>query len=112
MAVEVNVPILATERMRKAYGYIDDDIAVITRPAAMTEMQALKALRTGSADFFYDAVAKYTGSAEVSRMQALHAAVDRMLQTPWTRDVMDFARYKATLWSKNRAVVERMLRDL
>ncbi|EIN05497.1 hypothetical protein PUNSTDRAFT_46854 [Punctularia strigosozonata HHB-11173 SS5] len=38
LAVELNVPILATRRMRQAYTYIDDDRAVITRPSGIREL--------------------------------------------------------------------------
>ena len=44
LATELAVPLLVTERLRRTYGYIDDVRAVVTRPAAMSEVQALKAL--------------------------------------------------------------------
>ena len=44
--------VMVTERMRMAYGYIDDDRVVVTRPAAMREVLALKALRTKDGSSF------------------------------------------------------------
>ncbi|KAL6297970.1 hypothetical protein BKA93DRAFT_745058 [Sparassis latifolia] len=110
MAAELNVPILATQRMRKAYGYIDDDTAVVTRPAAMREVQALKALRTGNTSFFLDSQAIRSGRSG-SAMQRLKAATEKMVQSPWTRDKKSFARFKNVIWSRNQAFVERLLRD-
>ena len=46
LAAELSVPLLATARIRRTYGYIDDPRATVTRPAAMSEVQALRALRT------------------------------------------------------------------
>ena len=40
---------LVTSRTRHTYGFIDDDRIVVTRPAMMSEVQALRALRTGDA---------------------------------------------------------------
>jgi hypothetical protein len=46
------VPILGVRELREAYTHIDDEKITITRPAAMSEMQAIKALRTGDASSF------------------------------------------------------------
>ena len=52
LATELDVPMLVTNRTRRTYEFIDDDRIVVTRPAAMSEVQALKALRTGDASSF------------------------------------------------------------
>ncbi|KAJ7903301.1 hypothetical protein B0H14DRAFT_3421539 [Mycena olivaceomarginata] len=51
MAVECNVPILVPERIKNLYTYVDDR-AVVTRPAAMREIEAVRALLTRGTSFF------------------------------------------------------------
>ncbi|TBU27700.1 hypothetical protein BD311DRAFT_664971 [Dichomitus squalens] len=82
LATELNVPLLATDRLRRTYGYIDDARAVITRPAAMSEVQALKALRTGNASSFLESDPAHTGLA-MGEVKGVRDAVDRMLMEGW-----------------------------
>ncbi|EKM59533.1 uncharacterized protein PHACADRAFT_250101 [Phanerochaete carnosa HHB-10118-sp] len=111
MAVELDVPILATRRMRKAYGYIDDDRAVVTRPAAMSEVQALLALRTGSLSYFLE----QDPDGVMGLFPPLRALVNdmrEMVNGGWVRDPADLRRYKERLWRNNEEVVERLLADM
>jgi len=48
----IQVPLLATQRLRKAYTYADDDRVTLTYPAVMAEIDAIKALRTRNASDF------------------------------------------------------------
>ena len=104
------MPILATRRMRKAYGYIDDDRAVITRPVAMSEVQALLALRMGDSRYFLEQNVD-SATAQFSAAQGLVNDVRQMLDRGWVRDSSDLRRYKEQLWRDNEDVVGRLLRD-
>lgn len=109
LAVELDIPILATRRMRKAYQYIDDDRVVVTRPSAMREVQALKALRTGSASFFLENDDSTGGS--VAQLKGLVDGVHEMLRMGWVRDRASVREYKEGVWRHNEGVVKRLLRD-
>lgn len=97
--------------MRQTYGYINDDRAVITRPAAMREVYAIKALRTGNASSFLDSDPAKSGF-RISMSAPLTAAVEEMVRSGWIRDQNLAARFNEDLWEKNRIVVDQMLRDL
>ncbi|KAL6300681.1 hypothetical protein BKA93DRAFT_739936 [Sparassis latifolia] len=101
-AVQLNIPMLVTNRTRRAYGYLDDPRAVITRPAAMHDVAALRALRTGDAAPFDDD----GGPARV------RAAVREMLAAGWVRPRAGFEAYKREVWRRNERVSERLVRDL
>ncbi|OBZ66784.1 GDP-mannose 4,6 dehydratase [Grifola frondosa] len=100
LAVELDVPLLATRRTREAYGYIDDDRAVITRPAAMPEVAALKALRTGDALSFLTPGPALTGETTLSTL-SVRAAVERMLRGGWLREKRVFEEFKSGIRQKN-----------
>ncbi|KAK0469566.1 uncharacterized protein EV420DRAFT_1633985 [Desarmillaria tabescens] len=103
MAVECNVPLLATDRMKKSYAYVNDDRVVITRPAAMGEIAAVKALRQGSAQDFL----------EQSNYNApIRDSVHRMMRRGWVRNREEVGAFKQSLWERNEGVVERLLGDL
>ncbi|KAI1788969.1 hypothetical protein LXA43DRAFT_974565 [Ganoderma leucocontextum] len=91
LATELNVPLLVTERLRRTYGYIDDARAVVTRPAAMSEVQALKALRTGNASAFLNSDPAGVGVA-MGEVQGVRKVVDRMLAEGWVRDRREILR--------------------
>lgn len=95
--------------MRKAYQYIDDDRVVVTRPSAMREVQALKALRTGSASFFFENDDSTGGS--VAQLKGLVDGVHEMLRMGWVRDRASVREYKEGVWRHNEGVVKRLLRD-
>lgn len=111
LATELNVPLLVTERLRQTYGYIDDARAVVTRPAAMTEVQALRALRTGNASAFLDSDPTHAG-VSMGAMHGVKEAVDRMLRDGWVRDREDWMDWREEVWERNQAVVDRILRDI
>ncbi|KAJ6458883.1 hypothetical protein DFH09DRAFT_1231861 [Mycena vulgaris] len=105
MAVECNVPILVTERIKRSYAYVSDDRAVVTRPAAMREVEALRALRTGDASYFLHR----TGIPWDS--PTAHAAA-MMMQLGWVRSEEESRSFKRDIWRANDRVVERLLRDM
>ncbi|KAJ7678981.1 hypothetical protein DFH06DRAFT_975171 [Mycena polygramma] len=105
MAAECNVPILVTERMKKSYTYVNDDRAVVTRPSAMREVEALRALRSGDASYFLNR----TGIPTDSRTAR---AAEAMLRLGWVRSQDESRAFKEGIWRANDRVVERLLRDL
>ncbi|KAJ7691577.1 hypothetical protein B0H17DRAFT_934873 [Mycena rosella] len=105
MAVECNVPILVTERIKEAYIYINDDRPAVTRPAAMREVEALRALRTNDARYFLNR----TG---IARDSPTARAAEDMLDLGWARSEDDFRSFKQDIWDANDRVAERLLRDM
>ncbi|KAJ3558614.1 hypothetical protein NM688_g815 [Phlebia brevispora] len=111
LATQLNVPILVTERMRRAYGYIDDDRVVVTRPAAMREVHALKTLRTGDMSSFLQSDPTSSGYS-MAKVRGAEEGVRAMFSKGWLREYDEVNRFKRELWHRNEEVVERMLRDL
>ena len=109
--MELNVPLLATTRLRHTYGYIDDDRVTVTRPAAMSEVQALRALRTRDVSAFLRADPAGVGRS-MGAHPRLRAAAERMVQAGWARDAHGWKEWKEDVWARNRAVVERIVRDV
>ncbi|KAJ7485665.1 hypothetical protein FB451DRAFT_1127892 [Mycena latifolia] len=105
MAVQCNVPILVTERIKQSYTYIADDRAVVTRPAAMREVEALRALRSGDPSYFLD-------RAGLGMDSPIALAAAAMMRRGWTRSKGDFQSFKQELWDANDRLVERLLRDM
>ncbi|KAJ6513047.1 hypothetical protein C8R45DRAFT_812313 [Mycena sanguinolenta] len=105
MAVECNVPLLVTERIRRTYTYVDDDRVVVTRPPAMREIEALRALRSGDASYFLNRVRIPLDSPTA------HAA-STLLRLGWMRSEEESRQVKQKIWHDNERVVERLLRDL
>ena len=97
--------------MRKAYGYIDDDRAVVTRPAALREVEALKVLRTGNATSFLDSVSASTGR-QMRDIRGLDKAIQRMLDVSWIRTHEELVQYKREIWHRNENLIERLIRGL
>ncbi len=104
----LQIPILATKRMRQAYGYIDDDRVVVTRPAAMREVQALKALRTRNSTHFLASDPAGDGR-KMADIPGLETAVQKMITQGWARQKEAVTQYKKELWENNGKVVERLL---
>ena len=102
---------LVTNRTRRTYGFIDDDRVVVTRPALMSEVQALRALRTGDAAPFLAAPVAGTGMA-AGDMPAVRAGVERMMREGWAKPAAGFEAWRAWMWARNREVAEKMLRDV
>ncbi|KAF7312498.1 hypothetical protein MIND_00263500 [Mycena indigotica] len=105
MAVECDVPILVTERIKKAYAYADDPRAVVTRPAAMREVEALRALRTGDVTHFLQ-------QTRISPESSTAQGAKRMVQQGWVRSAQESRSFKEGVWAANERVVERILHDL
>jgi hypothetical protein len=99
------VPLLVTERIKKTYTYVNDDRAVVTRPAAMREVEALRALRSRDASYFLHR----TGIPIDSPTG--HAA-EAMLRLGWVRSEEESRAFKQEIWRANDRVVERLLRDM
>ena len=97
--------------MRKAYGYIDDDRVVVTRPAAMREVAALKALRTKNGSSFLESDPLSSGHT-MSEVRGLPSMVTEMLEKGWFREKEAVEQFKRELWDSNESVIERLLRDV
>lgn len=96
MSLECDVPILVTHRMRASYTYADDDRVVVTRPAAMREIAAIKALRTRRVE------------DESPNLQTKEA-IQEMMNRGWTRSKREMQLFKEEIWMQNENVVQRIL---
>ncbi|KAG9224550.1 hypothetical protein CCMSSC00406_0002299 [Pleurotus cornucopiae] len=96
MSLECDVPILVTHRMRASYTYADDDRVVVTRPAAMREIAAIKALRTWKVE------------DESPNLQT-KKAIQEMMSRGWTRSKREMQLFKEEIWMRNENVVQRIL---
>ena len=96
--------------MRRSYQYADDDRVVVTRPAAMREIAAVKALRTGDTSFFLQANMPNMGNKMESNI-LIRDAVNNMMLHGWTRRKSDLEDFKRGLWRKNDRLADRILRD-
>lgn len=105
------VPILVTKRTRQAYVYADDDRAVVTRPAAMREILAVKALRTRSPEFFLESPMPNMPT-KLGGNKLLREAVEAMMHRGWTRTKAELEDFKTGLWKRNDALAEKLLRDI
>lgn len=102
MAVECNVPLLATTRMRQAYGYIDDERITITRPQALRDIPAIAAFRAGR----YSPV-----NATSMHVEEFIFDVDDMLRRGWRKTRDEIRTFKEQLWKQNWKAVSRILND-
>jgi hypothetical protein len=100
-------PILATTRIRHAYGYIDDDRVTITRPQALREMEAIYALRKQS--FHFTEFASRHNITHGAEVPELKAAVDAMLTQGWRRTPEGWDAFKKELWRRNREAARRVI---
>jgi hypothetical protein len=105
LTVVAQVPLLVTERIKAAYTYVNDDRAVVTRPAAMREVEALRALRSGDASFFLHRTGIPLDSPTAQ-------AAEGMMRLGWVRSDEEFQSFKQDIWKANERVVERILRDV
>jgi hypothetical protein len=97
--------------MRSLYGWIDDDRIVVTRPAVMSEITAIRTLRTGDSSSFWQEIHD-SDFRQLESSRPLRAAVDNMIREGWRRTRADFDPVKQNIWEANNYVVERLLRDL
>lgn len=102
---------MVTQRIRQAYEYIDDDRVVVTRPSAMREIEAIKALRTGDASTFLSSDPARIGKP-IGSHPRIKAAVEKMVREGWIRPREGFEEVKRELWRKNDVLMERLLRDM
>jgi len=104
MAVECNVPVLVTDRIRAAYKYVSDDRITVTRPQAIREIHAIKMLRAGvlspSPDLSGNAVFQFEQEGQ------------RMLEQGWHRTNRGFTAVKQRIWLANEDVVRKILNDM
>ncbi|KAF9031612.1 hypothetical protein BJ165DRAFT_1518719 [Panaeolus papilionaceus] len=123
MALQCNVPILATHRVRSSYAYADDDKVMITRPAVISEVAALRALRIGNMTSFWDHYTQLShtdtpgGGGSIDTSLPSHSArvysdLEKMMNEGWRRSARGFAEFREDLWMENERVVEMLLRDL
>lgn len=96
---------MVTERIKKAYTYVNDYRAVVTRPAAMREVEALRALRSRDASYFLN-------RAGIPVDSRTARAAEAMLRLGWVRSEDESRAIKEGIWRANDRVVERLLRDL
>ncbi|PPQ68814.1 hypothetical protein CVT24_007699 [Panaeolus cyanescens] len=119
MALQCNVPILATHRVRASYAYADDDRVMVTRPAVMSEVAALRALRMGNMTFFWNNYIHGStfGTVNEQESRSLHATrahddLEKMMRAGWKRGDVGFEEFRNEVWLENERVVEKLLRDL
>lgn len=96
--------------MRNAYKYIDDNRVVVSYPAVMTEMDAIKALRTRNASQFLASDPSNSGRTMGSN-SAIRSAVEQMMREEWIRPKKDFQDFKRRVWAANDLVVWKLLGD-
>lgn len=97
--------------MRTAYKYIDDDRVTIRYPAVMTEMDAIRALRTGNASQFLASDPSSSGRTMGSN-SAVRSAVEQMMREQWIRPRTGFQDFKQGVWAANDLVVKKLLADI
>ncbi|KAG8964016.1 hypothetical protein FRC03_002300 [Tulasnella sp. 419] len=103
LALECNVPLLATRRVTASYPFIDDERAVVIRPQGVREVAALKALRTGSTEHLKKVM---QASPEMAW------DIEQMMKRGWKRTNEEFSAVKRKAYENNERVVARILRDM
>jgi hypothetical protein len=111
MCTEVDTPLLVTRRVRDAYTYVDDDRVVVTRPAAVREMDAIRALRAGDASSIFASDPSNSGWTLGSHPR-IREEVDKMMRQGWIRPKEEFDAVKKNIWHQNDRVIWKILRDL
>lgn len=107
---------LVSRRFRKSYRFADDDRILITKPETMSEISAIRALRTGISPL------TETSSSGDDRLENLsqHGSQNRqyrldlalMMQQGWERSTQEINDFKAELQHKNEDAVRKILRDI
>ncbi|KLO11988.1 hypothetical protein SCHPADRAFT_921523 [Schizopora paradoxa] len=103
MAVECDIPLITTVRMRKAYEYIDDERVTITRPQALRDIPAIAAFRAGMYSPTNDSA---------THLLEFTDDVDKMLSRGWKKTYNEVRAFKERLWAENRKSASRILNDL
>jgi hypothetical protein len=101
--VRIQVPVLVNEWMRQTYTFLDDDRVIVTRPQALREIFAVKALRTGQ-------WSPRPNVQEHLKDVTMHA--ERMIEKGWIRSAEQFAEFKEGIWEQNAEVMRRILHDI
>jgi hypothetical protein len=104
-------PILATQRFREAYAYVDDDRASVTYPAVMTEIDAIKALRTRNASDFLAGDTSGSGIT-IGSNGAVRYAVEQMMKRGWVRRKKGFEDRKRQIWAANDLVAKKLINGM
>lgn len=110
-AMDMQTPMLVTQRFRDSYSFIDDDRVLVTHPAVMSEIDAIKALRTGDASDFLASDPSGSGLTMGSHAGVRHAVED-MLHKGWVRSKSDFEEWKQDVWAGNDDALVRILSDI
>lgn len=102
------------QQLRDAYTHVDDDRITITRPAVMSEVEALKALRTGDATGFLANKGPTSGVAPISLNShpRVRHAVANLIEGGWIRSKRNFELRKKETWRKNEEAVSRIIGGL
>ena len=80
-----------------------DDRVTITRPQAVREVFAVKALRTG----------KWSPRPAIGyQVKEVARDVKNMIEKGWVRSADQFATFKEERWAQNRDAVQRILNDV
>jgi len=111
MCTQVNTPILVTQRFRDAYTYVDSDQILITHPAVMTEIDAIRALRTNDATAFLESDPSGSGITMGSN-SAVRREVETMMKRGWIRTNSAFEDRKRKIFEENDLVAMKLLYDL
>ncbi|KAF8340786.1 hypothetical protein F5887DRAFT_888634 [Amanita rubescens] len=111
MCLESDVPLLVTRRIRESYAHLDDDRVVVTRPAAMSEIAAIRSLRTNSISTFLASDPAQVG-VKLGTHPRLREAAERMLSASWHRSRGGFDAVKRQIWNQNEAVVTKLILDM
>jgi len=103
ISIECNVPILVNQWMRQMYSFLDDRVTV-TRPQAVREIFAVKALRTS----------QWSPRPAVNHHRVKEVAMDvnKMVENGWVRSADQFTIFKDGIWARNTEVVRRILNDV
>jgi hypothetical protein len=89
--------------MRESYSFLDDDRVTVTRPQALREIFAVKALRT----------AQWAHQPALDHL-AKEVTVDvrKMIEKGWIRSEAQFTSFKNEIWANNSEVMRRILDDV
>lgn len=86
---------------------------MVTRPAAMREVAALKALRTEDpSSYLQMSMPNMDAHKTMGSNAAIRDAVQDMISRGWTRRKSDLENFKSGLWNRNDLLAKRILRDL
>ena len=105
------VPLLVTQRIRESYAHLDDDRVIVTRPAAMSEIAAIRSLRTNNITTFLASDPAQSG-VSFGPHPRLRGAAEQMLRASWHRSKEGFDSVKRHIWDQNEAVVTQLVFDV